>query len=327
MISGPDNQTPSISNFFKETGTGAYLLAGLSLLSLLFMSDYLMFIPSIVVHSGQVWRLATYAVACPKLLLLVFQTLFIVFWSRSAEKDIGTVCFLHRILKNAVLMALLCVLIQLIGEYALKLNLNRQLMMYSIWPLYFWQISTSCFRSPDSPSRTFFVPVSFPRRYLPFVILLINFMFNQRIAIVDFLPIALGYAEHKRPALFGRLDIGDAATLWLERKLTWLNGIGTFYKKGFAVSTENTIQPARRAMNQSPPAPVERPKLTTGKVKVGGKVLTREERRQAWIKRFGKEGQDPPDNFGEDYEGDIALNDEDISEDFGLITKKNKEDK
>lgn len=327
MIAGPANSTPSFSSYAKQTGSGAYILLGLSLLSYLFFSAWTIFVPGIVIHQYQIWRLATFSVAVMQILSLVFQVIFVLFWSSGYERETGTLNFLYKIVTYSVLLALPCLVIELIAEKAFEVDLNRLLMLHSIWPLYFWQISTNCFNNPDQMTRTFFIPMSFPNRYLPFAILLINFMFNQRVTIVDFMPILFGYLESAYPEFFNRLKINGFTLTWLEARLAFLNRVGTFYKVGLGTSTMNAqlgpaqATPTQNVSTQMTATTVDPPKLVTGKVKVGGKVMTKEERRQAWIKRFGGEGQTPPDNFDEDYENS-SVNDLDESEDFGLITKK-----
>lgn len=213
-----------LKKFFKEIGTGAYILLFLTTLILLTKNQPNLILTPSITKNFKLWTLFTFPFSPLGLLNTLFHVFFIVSWSFLGEKNEGTAYFLYWIVFYAFLQGL-------IHFFLILLNLNFwDLRLISIWPVYFLDISRRCFENPKKISAILFVPIDIKNLFFPFVIFFISFVLNKFVFVwSDITSIFLGFLIMKFEKKFKRIIISNKNIKKIDFLLSFFGFLGTFY--------------------------------------------------------------------------------------------------
>jgi membrane associated rhomboid family serine protease len=137
-------------------------------------------VPGKTIFSFQIWRLFTAVFYTPSLLSIIFGFMS---WAPDAvrlEYTSGTVRYFLNFMVNATLINIIYCLLMLLLSVIVKAALYMP--SSGLWPLILAEITMLCLANPDNQMTFFFIPIKFPAKYYPWILLgfftLINMSFQ-----------------------------------------------------------------------------------------------------------------------------------------------------
>lgn len=112
----------------------------------------------------------------------------IALYSYYLESTLGTVRWMTKIIFSSFLLGTFLTLLYLVHFRFLNPT------MFGIGSIFFLDISQRCFSNAHNVSGILFFPIPIKNIYIPFMILLINFLFSGQLFQADIASIILGYA-------------------------------------------------------------------------------------------------------------------------------------
>ena len=213
-----------LKKFFKEIGTGAYILLFLTLITITTKNtENLIFSPT-KIKNYKIYTILTFPLTSLGITNTLFQIFFIISWSFLSEKNFGTAYFLYWIFFYSFLQGICHFFL-----FLFKLNFF-DLKLVSIWPVYFLDISRRCFENPYKISGILFIPINIKNFIFPFVIFSISFVFNGFVFIwSDITSIFLGWILMKFCKNFEKIFISKKNIIKIDWFLSFFGFLGTFY--------------------------------------------------------------------------------------------------
>ena len=204
-----------------------------------------------------------------------------------AEQQHGTVNMFFKVYFDMFSFEIIHCMLGLFFRYALRVN-DFSLMLFGLFPIWMLNLSSRCFKNPNQTSSLFFFPFQVPNYVIPFLIVLLGVLFNGSIRIASFTAILLGYLEIRFPLFNKYLALNISTCRRIEANLECFKSFCTIQKtEGVTV-----IEPSREGQS---PGVIK--SIFTKSVKVEGKKVSKEERRQQWLEKY-----DQPDMMKEEQD-------------------------
>ena len=153
--------------------------------------NVLMNIPGKTFLGLQLWRLFTSVFLTPSILSIIFGFMS---WAPDAvrlEYTSGTVRYFLNFMINATLINFIyCVLMLLISVIS-----KDALFMPSsgLWPLILAEITMLCLANPDNQMTFFFIPIKFPAKFYPWVLLAFFSLINMSFQFDNLVGVCYGH--------------------------------------------------------------------------------------------------------------------------------------
>lgn len=256
--------------FFKEMGSGTYLLALACTLGLVpVLAARLDLLPVRVVYAVEIWRVATFPFATRSILDLLFQWIFLVLWAMPLERIHGTINLILRL--NFLALIVCCA--YMVAFFMLRWaapQVSLTVGTSGLFPLFFTELCADALKNPWQPTYFMFFPCPIPKVFMPAIFLLLDILMGQ--GVLRNAPCLIsGLVCFWWPKVLATLPAHLLKRP--ESALMVLNGrLGTFY-----------------ALNSLTELEKKPTFFTGGETRLGGNAMSEEQRREQWAQRYANE--------------------------------------
>ena len=214
------------TGYFQQIGTFAYVFS-LSVLVIYHnkIGSFLALVPERAFLEFELWRTISFALASSNFVRLIIDLVTIFLWSSAVERSRGSVNFVVRVLLTSFLLSLVEGLI-----YGILLIFSPHYATFIVssgfFKVYLVEVSALCFSKPCESNRICGLPFKIKNFILPFIILLVEFLYSGNIH--DFTCIVTGLIES---SLLMMLNCADTDTAYPKlASIFKILRIGTFYE-------------------------------------------------------------------------------------------------